>query len=384
MNLIVVHGNKKSNKNDLKRVTLFHPKRKGESVMRKKQFNQKQKLAIVKKAKELGVREAARIAGVHYTTVYDWRNQLEALGEEEFLAYQPSKPGRGIKQISTSQEELILKTWHDNPGFGPGQVRNQLRRQGITISIKTIRKIMQCNGYEAPGKVKKEKCQRFEANRPLELVQMDILEFFINKLKVYIILLLDDFSRFIPGFSLLEKTSVDEVIKVVQQSIDRYGKMEEILTDRGFVFYSWRGINRFEKYLENNRIDHTHASAHHPQTLGKVESCNKRVKRELINQQHFANIQEARTAVEKWVDHYNYKRTHQGIGGLLVPAERFHGQADKVLTSIGKNVDISKENGYFGTKIDRSVINLVMNSEGKLTLFLMGQPISITGGKNVE
>ncbi|MCP4762919.1 MAG: transposase family protein, partial [archaeon] len=61
-----------------------------------------------------------------------------------------------------------------------------------------------------------------------------------------------------------------------------YGKMEEILTDRGFVFYSWRGINRFEKFLELKEIDHTHARSHHPQTLGKVEACNRRIKNELI------------------------------------------------------------------------------------------------------
>jgi len=61
---------------------------------------------------------------------------------------------------------------------------------------------------------------------------------------------LDDFSRFILGWRLLDQTSVDTVIGVVADAVDRYGKMEEILTDRGFVFYSWRGINRFEKYLE--------------------------------------------------------------------------------------------------------------------------------------
>jgi transposase InsO family protein len=64
---------------------------------------------------------------------------------------------------------------------------------------------------------------------------MDILEFFINKQKVYL-LLLDDFSRFILGYRLLTETSVDEVIGLVHGAMDRYGKMEGVLTDRGFVF----------------------------------------------------------------------------------------------------------------------------------------------------
>ena len=68
-----------------------------------------------------------------------------------------------------------------------------------------------------------EKAKRFEASRPLELGQMDILQFFIHKLQVYLILLIDDFSRFILSWSLLEATSIDAVIDVVQRGMARYG-----------------------------------------------------------------------------------------------------------------------------------------------------------------
>ena len=43
-------------------------------------FSQAQKLTILKNAATVGIKEAAKIAGVHYTTVYDWRNKLEQLG----------------------------------------------------------------------------------------------------------------------------------------------------------------------------------------------------------------------------------------------------------------------------------------------------------------
>ncbi|BBO81037.1 hypothetical protein DSCO28_17240 [Desulfosarcina ovata subsp. sediminis] len=341
-------------------------------------FTQEQKLTIIKHAATIGIKEAAKIAGVHYTTVYDWRNNLKILGEEDFLAYQPSRPGRGKKIISEEQETAVLDCWKSNPGYGPGQVRGQLRRGGITVSTRSVRKIMQANGYRPRGKqTDKASVQRFEASRPLELAQMDILEFFINKAKVYLILLIDDFSRFILGWRLLDQTSVDEVIAVVSDAVTRYGKMEELLTDRGFVFYSWRGINRFEKYLETERIDHTHARPHHPQTLGKVEACNRRIKQELVTQQHFPNLHEARSAIEDWVDHYNYQRPHQGIGGFLVPAERFHGQAKAALSAIDKGLDITGQ-GELSSFIDRSVINLVVNPEGRLTLYLLGQAIDLS------
>jgi putative transposase len=351
--------------------------------MGQKHFSQKQKLIALRSEKKIGARKAAELTGVHYTTIYDWRRQYDSLGEEAFLAYQPSYPGRGIKEIRPDQEKDIMGVLKNNPGYGPGQVRNQLRRQGKTLSIRTVRSIMEANGYKATGKKKDEKeCTRFEARRPLELVQMDILEFFINKVKVFIILLLDDFSRFLLGWKLLEHTSVDDIIELVLKAINRYGKMEEILTDRGFVFYSWRGVNRFEQFLESQRIDHTHARAHHPQTLGKVEACNKRIKTELIDQQHFPTVHDAQSAIDKWVDHYNYKRPHQGIGGLLVPAERFHGQAENALQAIEKGIDISGQNRYKSTGVNRSIFNLSLSPEGKFILWILGQPVAINGGSN--
>ena len=153
--------------------------------MSSKQFTQKQKLTILKSGAEIGIKKASEVAGVHYTTAYDWRRRLDSLGEEVFLAYQPSYPGRGIKDISPEKESAVLDCWKLNSGFGPGQVRGQLRRQAITVSLRSVRKIMKANGYVATGKKPdKVKPQRFEAGRPLELAQMDILEFFINKAKV--------------------------------------------------------------------------------------------------------------------------------------------------------------------------------------------------------
>lgn len=190
---------------------------KGGSVMGKKsQFTQKQKLNILVSAKEIGVKEAADLSGIHYTTVYQWQSKLDAVGEEVFLSYRSPSRCREIKKVTEEQEKGVLETWERYPGFGPSQVRNQLKRQGITVSTWTVQGIVEANGYRGirkKGDKKESHC--FEANRPMEFVQVDILEFFIHKLKVYLFLLLDDFSRFILGFRLSTETSIDLVIGVL-------------------------------------------------------------------------------------------------------------------------------------------------------------------------
>ncbi len=350
---------------------------------KKNHFTQKQKLVVLESVKEVGIKEAADLAGVHYTTLYQWQRKLKAVGKEAFLAYRAKSRGRGVKRITEEQEKAVLKTCSRYGGFGPSQIHNQLRRQGVTVSTRSVQQIMEANGYRVKRKKAKAKDgNRFEASRPLELAQMDIVEFFIHKLKVYIILLLDDFSRFILGYRLVSETSIDAVIGLVQEAIDRYGKMEEVLTDRGFVFYSWRGANRFERYLEVEGIDNTHARPHHPQTLGKIESVNKQIQKELIRREEFKGVSEAEGAIFKWVETYNYRRTHQGLGGLLVPADRFHGRVDEVLKQISEGLDPDSQSCYGGAGISRSLINVVLAPGGGVTFYLLGQPIKLFGGSD--
>ena len=44
--------------------------------------SQKQKMAILDSAAKIGVKQAAELADVHYTSVYEWRRQLKSLGKQ--------------------------------------------------------------------------------------------------------------------------------------------------------------------------------------------------------------------------------------------------------------------------------------------------------------
>ncbi|MDA3791288.1 MAG: helix-turn-helix domain containing protein [Desulfobacula sp.] len=77
--------------------------------MSKKNFTQKEKIAVLKSAEKTNVRDVAKVAGVHYTKVYDWRQLFKAMGEEPSLKCKAAKPGRGIKQISPEKDQAVLK-----------------------------------------------------------------------------------------------------------------------------------------------------------------------------------------------------------------------------------------------------------------------------------
>ena len=145
---------------------------------------------------------------------------------------------------------------------------------------------------------------------------------------------IDDHSRFITGWGLLQRETMDDAIAVLEESIRRYGKPDAVLTDRGAVFHTWSGIGQFDRVLEAYGIDHLLSAPNHPKTLGKVEAVNKAIQKELLDRVEFRNYLDAKEQIGRWVDEFNHQRTHQGIGGVLVPADRFYGRADRVLARI--------------------------------------------------
>lgn len=341
-------------------------------TQRGKAFTIEEKIAVLKDAEINGVASTAEKCGIEMATIYNWQKKFSEGGEQALLDKRTMNTSGGQK-VPDWKKEKVLACKESDPGYGPSQIRNQLRREGITISLLSIRQILQNAGYGVGRRHEPKKDYiRFEASRPLELAQIDICEFYLHKLKVFLVLLLDDFSRFILNFALLDACLMDAIEDMVSAAVRRYGKMERLLSDRGFVFHGWRGINAFEKWLEEMDIYHIHTSPYHPETIGKVEAVNKSIQKELIRVREFISIEQAREAIAEWIWRYNYHRVHQGLDGLCVPADRFHGWLEEVERSMSKMV----ENGIDLSNRDLSLFNIRL-VDGKIQLTIMGRHLYI-------
>jgi len=316
-------------------------------LSRGKRYSAATKAKYLALADRLGVAKAVEKSGVSAWSIYRWQRDraiARSAGDPDGTRAlgHIHKPSR--IQVPEATQKQVLAVWRNNQGFGPSQIHNQLRRVGVRCDTKTIRKILLAHGYTPPQMKppRPQEDRRFEASRPLELVQMDVLQFHVHAQRIYLIIALDDHSRFITGWALLQRETMDDAIAVLEDSIRRYGKPETVLTDRGAVFHTWSGIGRFDRVLEAYDIEHILAAPDHPRTCGKVEAVNKNVQKELIDRVEFRNYLDAKEQIGRWVDEYNHQRTHQGLGGLLVPADRFYGRADQVLSRIQ---DGNRKNG---------------------------------------
>jgi hypothetical protein len=124
------------------------------------------------------------------------------------------------------------------------------------------------------------------------------------------------------GLELYRSQTADQVLEVYRRAVGEYGVPKEMLTDRGRQYTNWRGSTRFERELGKDRVRHIKSQAHHPMTLGKVERFWKTIYEEFLVWAQFGSFEEAQERIRQWVQYYNHKRPHQGIGGLC-PADRY-------------------------------------------------------------
>ncbi len=280
--------------------------------------------------------------------------------------------------------ELILNYRHEHPDHGYKRIEDHLKgRYFVVVPRKKIRELLKLHGLTGDRDSSFDKSsleqrgkgtRRFEASYPRELYQMDITYvYLVNQTVYYLVVVLDDNSRFCVACELRRDYRGISMIEVLHRAIERYGKPSKLLTDQGSSFYSWsREQTLFSRYLDDMKIEHIVADPHSPQTLGKVERFHQTIQRELLNKSHFVSYEEARQRVESYMHHYNYERPHQGIGGAC-PSSRFQGiigETCRIESELcGRGIDFSR--GYLVFKMFEHTLSIVCTGGG-LQVFLDG------------
>lgn len=238
-----------------------------------------------------------------------------------------------------SQEEIdeILGCKKKHPNMGPAQIKAHLKRfRGWRINVKSIALVLRKNGYlveHRSAKAEKQTWRRFEAPYPNDLWMMDVLTFRVHEQRVYLHLIIDDFSRFIVGHRVSTEITSEEAVATLEQAIAEHGKPERMLTDRGGQFRAIREDTSWGRFLERQLINQSFSRPYHPQTIGKVEAVNRAIHKELLQLQEFASVEDCAKAMAEWVHEYNFKRAHMGIDGVT-PADRYFGLHKRVLSVV--------------------------------------------------
>lgn len=306
-------------------------------------------------AARTNVTAACRTFGVHRSTYYVWKRQVERHGLEVLRPRERRRP-KMPNQLSRMVEERIVSFSIAHPGLGPKRVASELRRQkwgGIVVSPNGVWKVLHRHGlntrakrfalvagyaapYEPPRDPGPE--QHIDVDRPGELVGID--GFYVGRLKgtqgsIWQLTAIDIASSFAwaelvvckqanPGSPSAKQTS--RLARRVAGDLRAAGwRLERLLSDNGHEFKG-----EFTKTVARLKADHTRIHAGRPQTNGNVEALHKTILDECWRPTFARYIQPRLSGLRRELDtylrFYNYDRVHHGrLTRGQIPADIVYG-----------------------------------------------------------
>ncbi|WP_240912104.1 MULTISPECIES: DDE-type integrase/transposase/recombinase [unclassified Thermococcus] len=215
------------------------------------------------------------------------------------------KPGRKPKPIPEETRNLILKAHSESKYQGPVHLERWIEENyGIHIPHNTIYRVLKEAGLVTERK-RRKKLQRFEADYPNQLWQMDWKVLDWKGERKYLLTILDDASRMVIAYGLFDEMTGENAIRVLAEAIAEFGVPEAVLTDNGAQFVGRRGgRSRFQEFLAGLGVKHVRAAVRHPQTLGKVERFHRTVGEKAGLFDDFG----------EFVWWYNWSKPHRGLG----------------------------------------------------------------------
>jgi transposase InsO family protein len=283
----------------------------------------------------------AALVGISKHTLYAWKKRFDTEGPAGLMDA-PRGRARGSR-LPELTKRTILMLKEANPTWGCQRISDMLvRGPALPASPAAVALALHEAGYqleEVPTRPHPDKVRHFERARPNQLWQTDLFTFILKRQnrRVYLVAFMDDHSRFIVGYGLHASQSTALVLEVLRSAITSHGAPEEVLTDNGTQYVTWRGKSAFTKELEKRGIKQIVAAPRHPQTLGKIERFWGTLWRECIESAIFLDLGDAQRRIGWFIDHYNFQRAHQGVDGL-VPADRFFGSASEVRQTLQARV----------------------------------------------
>jgi transposase InsO family protein len=313
----------------------------------------------------------ASLIGMSKHTLYAWKKKFDQQGPAG-LVDQPRGGPTGSKLPDLTRRSILMLK-QANPDWGCQRISDMLARgPALPASASAVARVLHEAGYELEEvrtRPHPDHVRHFERAKPNQLWQTDLFTFVLKRQnrRVYLVAFMDDHSRFLTGYGLHASQSSALVLEVLRAALASYGTPQEMLTDNGSQYVTWRGKSAFAKELEKRGIRQVVAAPRRPQTLGKIERFWGTLWRECLESAVFLDLGDAQKRIGLFIDHYNFQRVHSGIDGL-VPADRYFGAAAEVKRALA-------------ARVAANALTLARHGVPKPPLYLTGQvggqPVSI-------
>lgn len=284
---------------------------------------------VVTEPSRLGctVSETCERWGISRQTYYRWKKRLERWGPEG-LEDLSRRPFSSKEQIEPELEETICRMRKDHPRWGARTIRNYLRREGISPpAISTIHQALRRNHLVADQPHKRPKTRlRFEREVPNDLWQTDATRFVLTTGQVvWAFNFLDDHARYLLSSVACFSPTTQAAWKAFTLAASRYGLPRQVFSDNHLSFTGrlHDQVVEFERRLRDAGPRLINGTPGNAQGRGKIERLHRTMKEWVFDEGPPSTIAELQRSLDRFREHYNDERPHQGLPDDCTPAERY-------------------------------------------------------------
>jgi putative transposase len=246
------------------------------------------------------------------------------------LYYKPKSVNDDDLALMKRIDEIYLK-W---PFYGSRRMVAELRGEGHEINRKRVRRLMRLMGIEAfyqkPNTSRKHSghkiypylLRNLAITRPNQVWCADITYIPMAKGFVYLVAVMDWFSRRVLAWRLSITMETDFCVEALKEAMATYGKPDIFNTDQGVQFTAAAFIETLA--AEGVQISMDGKGRFLDNIF--IERLWRSLKYEEVFTRAYASVAEARLGISAWLTFYNNDRKHQALG-YKTPREIFEAAA---------------------------------------------------------
>jgi len=249
-------------------------------------------------------------------------NQCELLClARSTLYYTPAKSSE--KDLKMMEE--LDRFYQEDPTRGTRRMTRELNKKGYKVGRCHVRRLMQVMRLKTvycvprttvidPGKYKYPYLLRnLPITRPNQVWALDITYIPMAKGYMYLLAIMDLYSRYIVGWSLSNTMETQWVVQTLQVAVGQHGKPEIINSDQGSQFTSEEYVE-YVKSLKTVKISMDGKGRATDNAF--IERFFRTIKYEKIYLEHPETGAELHQVCTQFINYYNERRDHSSIGNV--------------------------------------------------------------------
>lgn len=237
----------------------------------------------------------------------------------------------GIRPEELKIKRVIDEIYTTHPEYGYRRMTVILNRDyHFTINRKRTRRYMRdmgihgfCPGPNLSKRLKGKYIYPYllrglKIDRPNQVWSIDITYCRMKHGFMYLVAIIDWYSRYIVGYSLSNTLEKGFVLEAINKAILRYGKPEILNSDQGSQFTS----NEYIELLKSHKIKISMDGKGRALDNQRIERFFRSYKWEKLYLEDYETGHQLKQITNEYIVHYNNKRPHQSLGNKT-PAEYY-------------------------------------------------------------